>query len=90
VAARPLTLDARRVSIRAPCQTSHAKNAAHASTLTVKVALDLEHAVVVRLRREAPRRETTLDYLLRSLLDTIATDQFVTAVLDDGSDLPSA
>jgi hypothetical protein len=50
--------------------------------------LELDHAVAVRLRREAARRETTLDYLLRSLLGTIADDKLTTAILDDGADLP--
>jgi hypothetical protein len=55
---------------------------------TVKVALELDHAVAVRLRREAARRETTLDYLVRSLLGTIADDKLTTAILDDAGDLP--
>jgi hypothetical protein len=49
--------------------------------------LELEHTVVVRLRREAARRQTTLDYLVRSLLGTIADDKLTTAILDDGGDL---
>ena len=48
------------------------------------VAIELEHAVVVRLRREAAKRETTLDYLVRNLLGTIAADKLVDAVLNDG------
>jgi hypothetical protein len=50
----------------------------------------LEHRVAARLRREAARRETTLDYLVRNLLGTIADDKLTTAILDDGSELPSA
>jgi hypothetical protein len=42
---------------------------------TVKVAM--------RLRREAAKRETTLDYLVRSVLDVVARDKLTTAILDD-------
>jgi hypothetical protein len=55
---------------------------------TVKVALELDHGVAACLRREAARRDTTLDYLLRNLLGTIADDRLTTAILDDGADLP--
>ena len=38
----------------------------------------------MRLRREAAKRETTLDYLVRSVLDVVARDKLTTAILDDG------
>jgi hypothetical protein len=46
------------------------------------------HALVVRLRPEARRRDMPLARLVRDLLDRIADDQLVDAVLDDGE--PSA
>ena len=51
---------------------------------TVMVALELPHDVAMRLRREAARRETTLDYLLLSVFDVVARDKLTTAILDDG------
>lgn len=59
-----------------------------AGRFMVKVALELEHDVAVRLRREAASRDVPLDYLVRNLLDVVARDRLVDAVLDDG-DLPS-
>ena len=56
---------------------------------TIKVALELEHDVAWRLRRAAAARDVPLDYLLRSVLDVVARDKLVDAVLDDG-DLPGA
>jgi hypothetical protein len=32
---------------------------------------------------EAARRDTTLNYLIRTLLDVIAVDKLTTAILDD-------
>jgi hypothetical protein len=54
----------------------------------IKVALELEHAVAASLRREAAKRETTFDFLVRSLLDRIASDGLVDAVLDDAPPAP--
>jgi predicted subunit of tRNA(5-methylaminomethyl-2-thiouridylate) methyltransferase len=52
---------------------------------TIEITLALvEHAVAVVLRREAARRETTLDYLVRSVLDVVARDKLTGAILDDG------
>jgi hypothetical protein len=35
-------------------------------------------------RREPGRRDTTLNFLIRTMLDVIATDKLTTAILDDG------
>jgi hypothetical protein len=48
------------------------------------VAIEVEHAVVVRLRREAARRDMPVKVLIRDLLDVIAADQLTGAILDDG------
>ena len=50
---------------------------------TVKVALELPHDVAMRLRREAAKREESLDFFLRSLLDVVARDKLAGAILDD-------
>jgi hypothetical protein len=47
--------------------------------------VEIEHEVVVRLRRDAAIREMPVQSLIRELLDVIATDRLVTAVLDDGA-----
>jgi hypothetical protein len=47
--------------------------------------VEIAHEVVVSLRREARRRDTTVERLARDLLDIIATDGLVGAVLDDGA-----
>ena len=44
--------------------------------------VEIAHEVVVSLRREARRRDTTVERLARDLLDIIATDGLVGAVLD--------
>ena len=55
----------------------------------------LDHALVVRLRPEAARRDLPVTRLIHDLLDTIARDGLIGAVLDadtvpDDGDLPSA
>jgi hypothetical protein len=47
------------------------------------VLLKVEHGIVVRLRREAARRDWPVERLISELLDAIATDRLVDAVLDD-------
>ena len=46
----------------------------------------LDHALVVRLRPEAARRDVPVARLIHDLLDTIARDGLTTAVLD--ADIP--
>jgi hypothetical protein len=58
----------------------------HRPPMTVEVGHDL----VVRLRPEAARRDLPVKTLIGDLLDVIAPDALVTAVLDDGGDLPGA
>jgi hypothetical protein len=48
---------------------------------TTKVELDL--GVVTPLRKEAARRDMSLQCLVTNLLDAIATDGLTTAILDD-------
>jgi hypothetical protein len=48
------------------------------------VAVELEHLVAVRLRRAAAVRDVPVKRLINNLLDVIASDQLVDAVLDDG------
>jgi hypothetical protein len=48
---------------------------------TTKVELDL--GVVTPLRKEAARRDISLQCLVTNLLDVIATEQLTTAILDD-------
>lgn len=45
--------------------------------------IEVEHEVIVRLRRDAAIREMPVASLIRELLDVIANDRLVTAVLDD-------
>ena len=52
--------------------------------MTVTVAVELEHLVAVRLRRAAAVRDVPVKRLINNLLDTIATDHLIDAVLDDG------
>jgi hypothetical protein len=47
-------------------------------------ALELEHALIVKFRNEAARREMTVPQLIRDLLDVIAADALTGAILDDG------
>jgi hypothetical protein len=49
------------------------------------VTIEVEHAVVARLRVEAARREVPVKSLIRDLLDVIAADQLTGAILDDGA-----
>lgn len=55
---------------------------------TVALELELDRGVAVCLRREAARRDTTLDYLVHHLLDVIAADGLTGAILDDGDHSP--
>jgi hypothetical protein len=57
--------------------------------------VEVDHALVVRLRPEAARRDVPVVRLIHDLLDTIARDGLTAAVLDantvpDGRDLPGA
>jgi hypothetical protein len=51
---------------------------------TVAIELVLDRDVAACLRRAAAQRDTTLDYLLCSLLNRLVHDQLVDAVMDDG------
>jgi hypothetical protein len=44
--------------------------------------VEVDHALVVRLRPEAARRDLPVRSLIRDLLDRIATDGLTAAVLD--------
>ena len=46
--------------------------------------IEVDHALVTRLRPEAARRDVPVNRLLHDLLDVIAADQLTTAILDDG------
>jgi hypothetical protein len=48
---------------------------------TIEVSIDRE--VIVRLRPEAARRDTSVPQLITNLLNVIAADQLTTAILDD-------
>jgi hypothetical protein len=54
-----------------------------ANALRPFVTLEIERTVVARLRREAARRDLPVKALVRDLLEVIAEDQLVNAVLDD-------
>ncbi len=45
--------------------------------------LELEHELVRKLRPEAARRGLSVAALVRDLLDVVAADQLVGAILDD-------
>jgi hypothetical protein len=45
--------------------------------------VEIAHETVLGLRREAVKRETTVERLAKDLLDVIAADNLVAAVLDD-------
>jgi hypothetical protein len=45
------------------------------------VAVDIERAVVVRLRREAARRDLPVKALIRDLLAAVAERELTTAIL---------
>ena len=49
----------------------------------IEIRAHLPHELATRLRREACKRDTTVDRLIRDLLDTIVQDKLVQAVLDD-------
>jgi hypothetical protein len=53
------------------------------------LVIELDHALVVRLRPKAARRDVPVVRLIHDLLDVIAADQLTGAILDDG-DLPGA
>jgi hypothetical protein len=46
--------------------------------------IELDHALVVRLRPKAARRDVPVVRLIHDLLDVIAADQLTGAILDDG------
>jgi hypothetical protein len=48
------------------------------------VAVEIDREVARALRPEAARRGTSVPQLCRDLLETVATDKLVGAVLDDG------
>jgi hypothetical protein len=56
-----------------------------ASHLVRTTAIEIEHDLIVRLRPEAAARETTVQNLVRELLDVIASDKLTAAILDDGA-----
>jgi hypothetical protein len=58
-----------------------ASRTTHERSLTVEIEVDRE--VVVRLRPAAAKRDMPVTRLIHDLLDVIAADQLVTAVLDD-------
>ena len=45
--------------------------------------IELQHELVVRLRREAASREIPVARLIHELLDVIVTDRLTTAILDN-------
>jgi hypothetical protein len=46
------------------------------------ISIELEHEIAVKFRREAARREMTVQGLVREILDVVATDRLTTAILD--------
>ena len=50
---------------------------------TTTIAVEIEHHVIVHIRREAQRRDVSVARLLHDLLDAIVADQLTTAILDD-------
>jgi hypothetical protein len=48
------------------------------------IAIEIEHAIIVRFRREAARRDMSATNLIHDLLDVIAADGLTGAILDDG------
>jgi hypothetical protein len=48
---------------------------------SVSIAIELEHDVAARLRREAARREMPVTRVIHQSLNTIVTDQLTTAIL---------
>jgi hypothetical protein len=45
--------------------------------------VEVEHELVLVFRREAAKREVTVSTLIHDLLNAIATDELVTAILDN-------
>ncbi len=45
--------------------------------------VEIDHAVVIQLRPEAARRGLTVSAIAREILDVVATEKLVGAVLDD-------
>jgi hypothetical protein len=80
MAARPLTLDARRVSIRARMPNQHAPERYRERHPPMVVEVD--HAVVLRLRPQAARRDVSVQRLTLDLIDVIVRDGLTAAVLD--------
>ena len=54
------------------------------------LSVELEHGLVAAFRPEARRRDVSVGRLVLDLLDTIAADGLVTAVLDDNPHPPPA
>jgi hypothetical protein len=48
------------------------------------LCIEVEAAVIRQLRPEAAKRGLNITSLIRNLLDVVATDHLVTAILDDG------
>jgi hypothetical protein len=48
--------------------------------------IEIAHETVLGLRREAAKREVTVERLAKDLLDVIASDGLVGAILDDTAD----
>ena len=48
--------------------------------------VEIAHDVVLVLRHEAARRGLSVPGLVREILDVVATDHLVGAILDDGGD----
>ena len=73
-----LTLDARRVSIaaRMPNDPSTARER------HPPMVVEVDHALVVRLRPQAAAREVTVQRLVLDLIDVIVRDGLTAAVLD--------
>jgi hypothetical protein len=51
--------------------------------LRPKVSLCRSHFPLGKIE-DGGRRDTTLNFLIRTMLDVIATDKLTTAILDDG------
>jgi hypothetical protein len=52
------------------------------------LVVELEHAIVLQLRPAAARRGLSVSTLAREILDVVATERLVDAVLDDGTSIP--
>ena len=46
--------------------------------------IEVDREILVRLRPEAARRNVSVVFLIRDLLDVIVTDNLTGAILDDG------